>query len=262
LLSSLLVPTYRLELAYDGTRFHGYAKQPDVRTVQGDLEEALAPHTAGAETFVAGRTDKGVHATEQVVSFTCDELDTDKVIWSLNRQLAPEIAARRIERVADDFHARYSATGRAYRYRISSSPIHDPLSAGTTFTYAEPLDVDAMNEALTPLVGVHDFAAFCRKQEGKATERLVLWARWRRTDEIIELSIGANSFCHQMVRSIVGVCLEVGRGRIIASAVSGILASSERHRLAGAAPAHGLVLVAVAFDYEPLPMPSWVPNIS
>lgn len=256
------MPTYRLDLAYDGSRFYGYAKQPDVRTVQGDLENALAPHTAGAETFVAGRTDKGVHATEQVVSFTCDELDTDKVLWSLNRQLAPEIAARRLGRAADDFHARYSATGRAYRYRIGSSPLHDPLSAGTIFTYPESLDVAAMNQALVPLVGLHDFAAFCRKQEGKATERLVLWAHWRRTDEIIELSIGANAFCHQMVRSIVGLCIEVGRGRIDPAAVVDILASSKRHRSAGAAPAHGLVLVAVAFDYQPLPMPSWVPEIS
>jgi tRNA pseudouridine38-40 synthase len=256
------VRTYRLDLAYDGTRFHGYAKQPDVRTVQGDLEDALAPHTGGAETSVAGRTDKGVHATEQVVSFSCDDLATEKVLWSLNRQLAPEIAARRLEIAADDFHARYSATGRAYRYHISSSPIHDPLSAGTTYTYPERLDVDAMNEALALLVGVHDFAPFCRKQVGKSTERLVLWARWRRTDDLIELSIGANSFCHQMVRAIVGVCLEVGRGRIPPVAVTNILESSKRHRSAGAAPAHGLVLVAVAFDYEPLPRPSWVPEIS
>jgi tRNA pseudouridine38-40 synthase len=256
------VQTYRLDIAYDGAGFHGYAKQPDVRTIQGDLEEALAPHTGGAETFVAGRTDKGVHATEQVVSFTCEELDTEQVLWSLNSRLAPEIAARRLTRVSDDFHARFSATGRAYRYRINSSTIHDPLSAGTTFTYSEPLDVDAMNDALVPLVGTHDFAAFCRKQHGKATERLVLWARWRRTDDIIELSIGANAFCHQMVRSIVGVCLEVGRGRVSPGAVPGILSSRERHRSAGAAPAHALVLVAVAYDYEPLPRPSWVPEAS
>lgn len=252
------MPTYRLDLAYDGSGFFGYAIQPDVRTVQGELEAALAPHTAGAETFVAGRTDKGVHATEQVVSFTCDELDTDRVLWSLNSQLAPEIAARRLVQAPDDFHARYSATGRAYRYRINNSTVHDPLSAGTIFTYQEPLDVDAMNAAVAPLVGSHDFAAFCRKQEGKATERLVLWAQWRRKGELIELSIGANAFCHQMVRSIVGVCLEVGRGRVSPDAVPSILASSERHRSAGAAPAHALVLVAVAFDYEPLPRPSWV----
>lgn len=253
------MPTYRLDLAYNGASFYGYAKQPDVRTVQGDLEAALKPHTGGAETFVAGRTDKGVHATEQVVSFVCDDLDTEQVLWSLNSQLAPEIAARHLVMVPDDFHARYSATGRAYRYRISGTTLHDPLSAGTTYTYPERLDVDAMNEAVVPLVGAHDFAAFCRKQDGKATNRLVLWAWWRRTDEIIELSIGANAFCHQMVRSIVGVCLEVGRGRISPQTVPKILDSGERHRSAGAAPAHGLALVAVAYDYEPLPRPSWVP---
>jgi tRNA pseudouridine38-40 synthase len=256
------MPTYRLDLAYDGACFHGYAKQSEVRTVQGDLEAALFPHTGGAETFVAGRTDKGVHATEQVVSFRCDELDTDQVLWSLNRQLAPEIAARRLSRASDDFHARYSATGRAYRYRINDSTVHDPLSAGTTYTYSESLDVNAMNDAVTHLVGAHNFAAFCRKQEGKATDRLVLWARWRRTDEIIELSIGANAFCHQMVRSIVGTCLEVGRGRISPDSVPQILASGERHRSAGAAPAHALVLVAVAYDYEPLPRPSWAQETS
>lgn len=254
------MPTYRLDLAYDGSGFFGYAKQPDVRTVQGELEAALEPHTDGVETFVAGRTDKGVHATEQVVSFTCDHLDTDRVLWSLNSQLAPEIAARRLVEVPGDFHARYSATGRAYRYRINNSSLHDPLSAGTTFTYQEPLNVDAMNDAVSVLVGSHDFAAFCRQQDGKATERIVLWARWRRTKDIVELSVAANAFCHQMVRSIVGVCLEVGRGRVASDTVPQILASHERHRLAGAAPAHALVLVAVAYDYEPLPRPSWVPE--
>ena len=254
------MPTYRLDLAYDGSRFHGYAKQPDVRTVQGDLEMALAPHTNDAETFVAGRTDKGVHATEQVVSFACEELDVDKVLWSLNSQLAPQIAARRLAEVSDDFHARYSATGRAYRYRINNSTVHDPLTAGSVFTYPEPLDVDLMNRAVEGLVGSHDFAAFCRRQDGKATERIVFWAQWRRKGTMVELSIGANAFCHQMVRSIVGVCLEVGRGRVPVASVPDILASSERHRSAGAAPAHALILVAVAYDYEVLPRPSWVPS--
>ena len=206
--------------------------------MQGDLEASLSRHTGGAETFVAGRTDKGVHAIEQVVSFSCRPIDVDKVLWSLNRQLAPEIAARTLVQVPDDFHARYSATGRAYRYSIYNSPAHDPLLAGTTFTVREPLDVDAMNNAVAAMVGVHDFAAFCRKQEGKATERNVLWARWRRTGDLIELTIGANSFCHQMVRSIVGVCVEVGRGRIPANRVIKILVATERHRYAAAAPAN------------------------
>ncbi len=256
------MPTYRLDIAYDGAGFHGYAKQPDVRTVQGELEKVLAPYTGDAPTVVGGRTDKGVHASEQVVSFSCDDLDTARVLRSLNSQLAPEIAARRLLEVPDDFNARFSATGRAYRYRINNAQVHDPLTAATTWTYDLPLDVDAMNDAVEPLVGRHDFVAFCRKQAGLSTEREVFWLWWRRDDEMVELSIGANSFCHQMVRSIVGVSVEVGRGRISPDAVPGILASRERHRSAGAVPAHGLVLVAIAYDYEPLPRPSWVPESS
>lgn len=252
------MPTYRLDIGYDGSRFHGYAVQPQVRTVQGELEKALHPYTGGANTVVAGRTDKGVHASEQVVSFACDEIDTARVLRSLNSQLGPEIAARRLVEVAGDFHARFSATGRAYRYRINNSTVHDPLTATTTWTFAEPLDVDAMQDAIAPLVGSHDFVAFCRAHDGKSTEREVFWAQWRRVGELVELSIGANSFCHQMVRSIVGMSTEVGRGRVALDAVPEILASMERHRLAGAAPAHGLTLVAISYDYEPLPQPSWV----
>ncbi|MEN8041104.1 MAG: tRNA pseudouridine(38-40) synthase TruA [Actinomycetota bacterium] len=256
------MPTYRLDIAYDGGGFHGYARQPDVRTVQGELEAVLAPYTGGAATHVAGRTDKGVHASEQVVSFACEELDSERVVRSINSQLAPLIAARSLSVVADDFHARYSATGRAYRYRINNSAIHDPLDAATTWTYDEALDDDAMNDAVAMLIGNHDFSAFCRKREGLSNERELLWSHWRRSGNILQLSIGANSFCHQMVRSIVGMCTEIGRGRVPLEAVPGILASPSRHRLAGAAPAHGLTLVAVAFDYEPLPKPSWVPEIS
>lgn len=254
------MPTYRLDIGYDGTDFHGYARQPDVRTVQGELEKVLAPYTGGAPTVVAGRTDRGVHASHQVVSFSCQELDTPQVIRSLNSRLGPEIAALRLLEVPDDFNARFSATGRAYRYRIRNADVHDPLTAATTWTYEEPLDVDAMNNGVEQLVGRHDFVAFCRKQVGLSTEREVFWILWRRADDLVELSIGANSFCHQMVRSIVGVSVEVGRGRISSDAVPQILVSPERHRSAGAVPAHGLVLVAIAYDYEPLPRPSWVPE--
>ena len=172
--------TYRLDLAYNGSGFYGYAIQPDVRTVQGELEAALAPHTGAADTFVAGRTDRGVHASGQVVSFTCHELDTARVLRSLNSQLAPEIAARRLREVPAGFHARFSATGRAYRYRIGNSAVHDPLSAVTTWTFTPELDVDAMTRAVEPLVGVHDFVAFCRKREGESTARGVSWVGWRR----------------------------------------------------------------------------------
>lgn len=249
--------TYRLDLAYDGSRFYGYAKQSNVRTVQGELEAALAPHTGGVATYVGGRTDKGVHATGQVVSFACDPVDTASVLRSLNSQLGPEIAARRLVEVPEGFHARFSATGRAYRYRINNSAVHDPLSAATTWTFSDPLDVDAMNRVTEPLVGMHDFAAFCRKQEGSSTERDVFWARWCRRDDLIDFSIGASGFCHQLVRSIVGLSVEVGRGRVSEDAVLPILSAQHRHRATGAAPPHALVLVAVSYGEELLPQPKW-----
>jgi len=252
--------TYRLDIAYDGAGFFGYARQPNVRTVQGELEKVLAPYTRNASTVVAGRTDKGVHASLQVVSFSCRELDTARVIRSINSQLGPHIAARSLVEVSDDFNARFSAVGRAYEYRINNASVHDPLTAATTWTYEEPLDVDAMNRAAEPLLGSHDFVAFCRKQVDLSTEREVHWAKWRRKHEMVEFSIGANSFCHQMVRSIVGVSVEVGRGRVSAEAIPAILAAKERHRSAGAAPAHALVLVAISYGYESLPRPSWVPE--
>jgi len=252
------MPTYRLDLAYDGSRFFGYAVQPNVRTVQGDLEKALEPHTRGATTYVAGRTDKGVHATEQVASLTCDSLDTARVLRSLNSQLRPEIAVRRLGIVDDEFHARFSATGRAYRYRIRNADVHDPLTASTVWTVTGSLDVRAMNESIDPLVGIHDFAAFCRQHAGRPTVKELLWAQWRRSGDEVDLSIGAVSFCHQMVRSIVAMCVEVGKGKASVARSIETFRSLDRRQGYGVAPPHGLTLVAVAYDYEPLPRPGWV----
>jgi len=252
------MPTYRLDLAYDGSGFFGYAVQPNVRTVQGDLEKALEPHTGGATTYVAGRTDKGVHATEQVVSFRCGELDTARVLRSLNSQLRPEIAARRLSVVSDDFHARFSATGRAYRYQIRNADVHDPLTASSVWTVTGLLDVPAMNQSVEPLVGIHDFATFCRQHAGRPTVKELLWARWRRKAEDVDLSIGADSFCHQMVRSIVAMSVEVGHGKVSVTRSTEVFRSLDRRQGYGVAPAHGLALVAIAYDYEPLPKPRWV----
>jgi tRNA pseudouridine38-40 synthase len=252
------VPTYRLDIAYDGSKFYGYAIQPNVPSVQGKLEMALAPYTGGVRTQVAGRTDKGVHASQQVVSFTCEEFDTDKALRSLNSLLSPEIAARSLVVAEDDFHARFSATGRAYRYRIRNADIHDPLTAGLVWTYHPPLDVALMNEAVECFVGVHDFSAFCRRHDNRSPVREVLWAQWRLSGEELDLSIGARSFCHQMVRSIVAVSVEAGSGLIDVGDVTTILESLDRANAKGVAPARGLALVAVAYDEEPLPRPGWI----
>ncbi len=251
--------TVRLDLAYDGTDFHGYARQPGVRTVQGELEDALAPFVSPLETVVAGRTDRGVHADGQVVSFvTPGPVDLDRICRSLNRRLGPEIAVLGAAFVPDGFHARFSATGRAYRYRILDREAPDPFVARTTLHFPTRLDVDAMDRAMGAFVGEHDFASFCRNREGKVTVREVRWAGWRRVGDIVELSIGASSFCHQMVRSIVALSLEVGRGRVAVDDVPAILAARDRARAKGAAPAHGLTLVGVGYPGEELRPPAWL----
>ena len=243
------MPTYRMDLAYDGTDFHGYARQDNVRSVQGELETALFHRTGPIKTVVAGRTDGGVHATGQVVSFAVEEpLDVEALQRSLNRQLAPEIAVYAIAEAADDFHARFSATGRRYRYRIWNSPVLDPLSARTTWHVPGPLDVPAMDQAVGGLVGIRDFASFCRRHQGRSTMRELRDATWERTGGVVELSIAANAFCHQMVRSIVAISVEVGRGSFESSDVLEILEARDRSVAKGCAPPWGLTLTAVEYD--------------
>lgn len=242
------MPTYRIDLAYDGTGFHGYARQPGVRTVQGAFETALFRRTGEIKTTIAGRTDAGVHAAGQVMSFSVDApLDVGTLQRSLNSQLGPEIAVYTISEVPDAFHARFSATGRRYRYRIWNARVHDPLLVRTTWHVEDPLDVAAMDRAVAALVGTHDFASFCRKKPGRSTVRELRRASWIRVENVVELSIAANAFCHHMVRSIVAASVEIGRGRLAPEAALEILEKRDRSAGMGSAPSHGLTLMAVEY---------------
>lgn len=242
--------TFRIDFAYDGTDFHGYARQPRVRTVQGELETALFKMTGPVETEVAGRTDRGVHATEQVVSFVSDiALGADVICRSLNRQVGPEISVAGVRAVPDGFSARFSATGRAYTYRVLNRETPDPFLSRISYHFREPLAVDLMNEAMAYLVGLHDFVAFCRKATNRSTERRLDKAMWSdQGDGLLALDVAASSFCHQMVRSLVAVSVEVGRGRLAPDMVAEILESRDRRQAKGASPARGLTLVAVKYD--------------
>lgn len=253
------MPGFRLLVAYDGGGFHGYARQPEVRTVQGVIEEALARIVGPVETFVAGRTDKGVHAEGQVVTFvTGAPSDPDRIRRSLNRQIGPEISVLEVVGVAETFHARFSATGRSYRYRLLNREAPDPFLAGTAWHYPHRVDIDSMNAASTHFAGEQDFASLCRRAEGRPTIRDVLWARWRRNGDLVEFSVAATAFCHQMVRSMVAIVVDVGRGRIRAESVAAILEEKDRAAGRGAAPAHGLTLVEVSYPGRPLSPPGWV----
>ena len=244
------MPTYRLDLAYDGSGYHGYARQPGLRTVQGNLEEALFRVTGPVETSVAGRTDAGVHAYGQVVTFQSESRhDPQRLGRSLNRMLNPETAVWSVTEAEGGFDARFSAVSRTYRYLVLNRPVVDPFLRGTTWHVTDRLDVAAMNEAASAFPGTRDFAALCRAAAGRSTVREVLAASWSWVlEDLVRFEVTATSFCHQMVRSMVALCVEVGRGRTPAGRVPGLLASLDRSHTPGAAPPHGLTLWEVGYS--------------
>ncbi len=248
------MPTYRLDLAYLGGGFHGWAAQPSVKTIQGELENALHRITGHKTTLaVAGRTDAGVHARAQVASFELPEqLQESKVVNGLNSLLGPEVAVGSCRLVEDDFHARFSACWRSYRYRVLTAETPDPFRTATTWHYPARLDVAAMDAAVRHLVGEHDFASFCRVPLGGTARRRVLEAGWAMgDDQVAVLTIAANSFCHQMVRSVAGVSTEVGRGRVKPAAVPDIIEKRDRSAARRVAPPHGLTLWQVGYEEWP-----------
>ncbi len=244
------MPTYRLDLAYDGSGFRGYAANAGVRTVQGSLEGALATVLRHpVETAVAGRTDAGVHARGQVVSFSlAAAIDPARLQRALNRLLAPEVVIRSLTEAPDGFDARRSALWRSYRYVIDDGPVPDPARRWIVWHVGGPLDAAAMDRAARAFVGEHDFASLCRAVEGGSTVRRVLEAAWQRADDgLLTFTVSAGAFCHQMVRSMVALCVEVGRGRLDAAAIAGIIEARDRNAARGVAPPHGLTLWEVGY---------------
>jgi tRNA pseudouridine38-40 synthase len=248
----------RMTVAYDGSGFHGFAPNPGVRTVGGTLSEAIRKVTRSpVELTCAGRTDTGVHAWGQVVSFDlpADRFDPTALARSLNRLLAPAIVVRELCRAPDDFDARRSAVGRTYRYTIVNRPVADPFLARVAWHVAEPLAIELLRLGCDPLVGEHDFSAFCRKPRhrgGEAAEaslvRHVHRAGWTDLgDGVLRFDIDANAFCHQMIRSVVGTLVEVGLARKHAGELLGILAGRDRSKASALAPPHGLCLWEVAY---------------
>jgi tRNA pseudouridine38-40 synthase len=245
------LPRYRLDLSYDGSGFHGFAPQAgEIRTVARVLCEALARvFQHEVSLVVAGRTDTGVHARHQVVSFDTErEVDPKRVARAVTSMLGPEVVATACEIVSGEFSARFDATRRTYRYHLSDHEVADPLRRHTVFHVGHPLDVSAMNDAARTFVGEHDFATFCRRREGKSSIRTVHAAKVdRRDDGIIVFEIRAKAFCHQMVRSLTGFLIEVGRGRRPPDSVAELLGARDRAVVPSPAPPAGLVLWQV--DY-------------
>jgi len=244
-------------VAYLGTGFHGFAIQQGVPTVAGALSEALEKVLRHPVKLVcAGRTDAGVHAWGQVVSFDAViGADLERAQRSLNGMLAPRIVVRKAGWAPDGFDARCWALSRTYRYLISCSKWPDPFSAGITWHVGAPLDVRAMQAACDPLLGEHDFSSFCRVPGKPPASRVrrILAAEWSDLGRgRLRFEVQAASFCQQMVRSIVGTLVEVGLGRRKAGEMVGVLEARDRSVAGPVAPAHGLCLWRV--DY---PQPHW-----
>jgi tRNA pseudouridine38-40 synthase len=257
----------RLDLAYDGTGFAGWATQPAQRTVQQTVEEALArvlgsrdrasqnrvsPNQGShspARLVVAGRTDAGVHATGQVAHVDLPDRPPDlhRLVRSLNGVLPADVRVLDVTAAAPGFDARFSALARRYAYRVTDA-VPDPLRRADTLAWPRRLDVDAMAQACPGLLGEHDFAAFCKRREGATTIRHLRHLGWERApDGVLVARVEADAFCHSMVRALVGALLAVGEGRRPPTWPASVLAAGGRDPSVAVAPAHGLTLREVRY---------------
>lgn len=256
----------RIDLAYDGGDFHGWAVQPGLRTVQGDVESALATVLRLPEVSVvcAGRTDTGVHARGQVLHSDVPDVSIDAVVGRsadspldallrrLNGLLPTDVRVRRVVAAPEGFDARFGALWRRYVYRVVDTPqAVDPLRRSHVLSWPRPLDVDAMNEASALLLGQHDFASFCKQREGATTIRTLLELAWSRDDAgLVTATVKADAFCHSMVRSLVGCLLAVGDGRRPAAWAGEVLRATRRDPAVTVVHAHGLTLEEVAYPRD------------
>jgi tRNA pseudouridine38-40 synthase len=234
---------------YDGTRYAGFQSQPNVLTIQGELQRALSEVTQEEVKVVgAGRTDAGVHASGQVIHFlTRWKRSLQEIHRAFNALLPSDIAVKDMTVAPPDFHARFSALTREYRYTILNQRIRSPLEARFAYHHEQHLDAEAMGAALECLVGTHDFASFGQPTQGDSTVRDVVRASCNKDGNHIYIDLTANAFLRQMVRTIVGTLLPVGRGSLPPGDVSAILEAKDRSQAGPPAPAHGLCLARVNY---------------
>lgn len=246
----------RLDLAYDGTDFAGWARQPGLRTVQGALEDALAQVLRlpqAPSVTCAGRTDAGVHARGQVAHVDVDTaVDVAALARGLRGVLPADVSVHGVVEAPDNFDARFAAIWRHYVYRLCDDPdVWDPLQRRFVVAYPRGVDTDLMTQAGQGLVGEHDFAALCKPREGGSTVRNVIHLHWDRGGTgLAEMTVIADAFCHSMVRSIVGLLLPVGDGRQSVDWPAQVLATRVRDPRVTVMPPHGLVLEQVRYPVD------------
>lgn len=245
---------FRIDIAYDGAEFRGWAVQPGLRTVQGELETWIGRVLRLPQTplvVCAGRTDAGVHARGQVAHVDLDLPQPDQVAELLTHKLRlalpADLAVRKVVVAPDGFHARYAAVWRRYAYRLTDDYV-DPLDRHTTAVIRRQLDLSLLNSAAAAMLGLHDFAAFCRAREGATSIRDLQWLQGRRLpDGRVEIGVRADAFCRSMVRSLVGGLVEVATGRRDQAWLAGLLDTPGRCAEIRVMPARGLVLEEVGY---------------
>lgn len=246
----------RLDLAYEGTAYAGWARQTDQPSVQAVVEDALGIvlRTDPPRLTVAGRTDAGVHARGQVahVDVPAEVAEDALLLRRLNGLLPLDVRVLRAAPAAPGFDARFAAISRTYCYRIADRPdLLDPLQRAFVLVRDRPLDLAAMHAACRPMLGVHDFAAYCRRREGATTVRGLLKLDWARSDRgLAVMTVEADAFCHSMVRSLVGAMIAVGEGRRTPDWPASLLTLGARSSEVLVAPPHGLVLESVTYPAD------------
>lgn len=242
--------TVRLELDYDGAGFRGWARQPGLRTVQGEVETALATVLREpVELTVAGRTDTGVHARGQVASFDTPTEPPEDLMRRLNGLCPDDVAVTAATVVADGFDARRDARARSYRYRLLARPSPSPFERGKALWWPHRVDREALDACAAALLGSHDFTAFTPTQTDHVRfDRNILAANWDQADDILSFRITADAFMRNMVRVLVGTQLEVASGRRTVENFISLLKGAPRPAAGDTAPSHGLYLESVNYE--------------
>ncbi|PID86078.1 MAG: tRNA pseudouridine(38-40) synthase TruA [Chloroflexi bacterium] len=241
---------FRALVEYDGTDYFGFQRQiAEQPTVQSELERVLRQIVREPVTITgSGRTDSGVHATGQVISFDSEWRHTVADLQrALNANLPADIAILQLDQAEPSFHPRFDARKRAYEYYVYNAAVRSPLRRRRSWHVAKPLDWERMNQAANCLIGIHDFATFGQPPQGTVTVREVFAAQWEKRNELLVFTMVANAFLYRMVRSIVGSLKMVGEGGWTVEMFEAALAACDRSRSGAAAPAQGLTLVSVTY---------------
>ena len=239
--------SYKLDLAYDGTNYHGFQKQKDKPTIQEKLEEALDILLDSYELNYSGRTDAGVHAKSQIINIKTDSVLDLKKINSVNKMLGDSISINSIKIVSKNFHARFGAIERTYKYLVRDCSANYPHLNNNTYQHRSLLNLEDLNKVAKSFIGEYNFSSFSRVEKFKNPERNIFSSKWIKKNEVYEYSITANSFLRNMVRNIVGVQLAYIDQKITLETISNELRKPTGERLNFIAPPHGLILWKVKY---------------